>query len=123
MLHVEIVNTDDTLPGGLGHSSSSTTRRRSLKLAETVGICWDLLGKQLLVGGLGWWFTRRLAHSQVTIDFHRGTPGLQSPLSKNFPTYPWNIPQTPNQQFMKEFLSFGGLGKPGVCSRGMLGFP
>ena len=27
---------------------------------------------------------------------------------------------TPNQQFMKEFLSFGGLGKPGVCSRGML---
>ena len=43
--------------------------------------------------------------------------------SKNFPTYPWNIPQTPNQQFMKEFLSFGGLGKPGVCSRGMLGFP
>ena len=27
-------------------------------------------------------------------------------LSKNFPTYPWNIPQTQNQQFMKEFLSF-----------------
>ena len=51
---VEIVNTDDTLPGGLGHSSSSTTRRRSLKLAETVGNCWDLLGKQWLVGGLGW---------------------------------------------------------------------
>ena len=25
--------------------------------------------------------------------------------SKKFPTYPWNIPQTPNQQFMKEFLS------------------
>ena len=45
------------------------------------------------------------------------------PGSKNFPTYPWNIPQTPNQQFMKEFLSFEGLGKPGVCSRGMLGFP
>ena len=42
--------------------------------------------------------------------------------SKNFPTYPWNIPQTQNQQFMKEFLSFGGLGRPGVCSRGMLGF-
>ncbi len=42
--------------------------------------------------------------------------------SKNFPTYPWNIPQTPNQQFMKEFLSFGALGMPGVCSRGMLGF-
>ena len=42
-------------------------------------------------------------------------------LSKNFPTYPWNIPQTQNQQFMKEFLSFGGLGRPGVCSRGMLG--
>ena len=43
--------------------------------------------------------------------------------STNFPTYPWNIPQTPNQQFMKEFLSFGDLGKPGVCCRGMLGFP
>ena len=40
--------------------------------------------------------------------------------SKNFPTYPWNIPQTLNQQFMKEFFSFGGergcLGyAPGVC--------
>ena len=43
-------------------------------------------------------------------------------ISKNFPTYPWNIPQTPNQRFMKEFLSFGGLGIPGVCSKGMLGF-
>ena len=42
--------------------------------------------------------------------------------SQNFPTYPWNIPQTPNQRFMKEFLSFGGLGIPGVCSKGMLGF-
>ena len=41
--------------------------------------------------------------------------------SKNFPTDPWSIPQTPNQQFMKEFLSFGGLGMSGVCSRGMLG--
>ena len=43
--------------------------------------------------------------------------------SKNFPTDPWSIPQTPNQQFMKEFLSFGGLGMSGVCSRGMLGLP
>ena len=43
-------------------------------------------------------------------------------LSKNFSTHPWNIPQTPNQRFMKEFLSFGGLGIPGVCSKGMLGF-
>ena len=39
---------------------------------------------------------------------------------RTFQTYPWNIPQTPNQQFMKEFLSFGGergsLGyAPGVC--------
>ena len=25
--------------------------------------------------------------------------------------------------YVSEFLSFGGLGKPGVCSRGMLGFP
>ena len=30
--------------------------------------------------------------------------------SKNFPTYPWNVPQTPNQQFLKEFLPFGGFG-------------
>ena len=29
-------------------------------------------------------------------------------VSQNFPTYPWNIPQPQNQQFMKEFLSFGG---------------
>ena len=27
-----------------------------------------------------------------------------------------------NPMVMKEFLSFGGLGMPGVCSRGMLGF-
>ena len=43
--------------------------------------------------------------------------------SKNFPTDPWSIPQTLNQQFMKEFLSFGGLGMSGVCSKGMLRFP
>ena len=41
-------------------------------------------------------------------------------VSKTLPTDPWSIPQTPNQQFMKEFLSFGGergcLGyAPGVC--------
>ena len=33
-------------------------------------------------------------------------------------TYPWNIPQTPKQQFMKEVFPFGGgcLGyAPGVC--------
>ena len=33
-----------------------------------------------------------------------------------------NIPQTFNHLFMKEFLLFEGLGMPGVCSRGMLGF-
>ena len=52
--------------------------------------------------------------------FTRVSDGTQD--SKNFPTYPWNIPQTPNQRFMKEFLSFEGLGIPGVCSKGMLGF-
>ena len=45
--------------------------------------------------------------------------------SKNFPTYPWNIPQTPNQEFMKGFLSFGVWGfmgyAPGVCW-GSMGF-
>ena len=43
--------------------------------------------------------------------------------SKNFPTYPWNIPQTPNQQFMLwEFLQhlvfffwMPGVCDPGVC--------
>ena len=44
------------------------------------------------------------------------------PCSKNFPTYPWNIPQTPNQRFMKEFLSFGGLGIPGYAPRVCWGF-
>ena len=43
-------------------------------------------------------------------------PPLKDWYSKNFPTDPWSIPQTPNQQFMKEFLSFGGF-------RGMLGLP
>ena len=33
---------------------------------------------------------------------------------------PGTYPQTPNQQFMKEFLSFGAFGMAGVCSRGML---
>ena len=42
--------------------------------------------------------------------------------SKNTPTDPWNIPQTPDQRFMKEFLSFGVLGIPGVCSKSILGF-
>ena len=30
---------------------------------------------------------------------------IKTQLSKNFPKYPWSIPQTQNQQFMKEFLS------------------
>ena len=50
-----------------------------------------------------------------------GSPflGSENPYkSKNFPTYPWNIPQTPNQRFMKEFLPFGGLGIPGVLLQG-----
>ena len=34
-----------------------------------------------------------------------------------------HTPKTPNRQFMKEFLSFWGLGMSGVCCKGMLGFP
>ena len=42
--------------------------------------------------------------------------------SKNFPTYPWNIPQTPNQRFMKEFLSFGVFsGFLGYAKQGYVG--
>ena len=40
-------------------------------------------------------------------------------MNENLPTYPWNKPQAQNQQFMKEFLSFGGLGRPGVCETGV----
>ena len=32
--------------------------------------------------------------------------------SKNFPNVALEIPQTRNQQFMKKFISFGGLGRP-----------
>lgn len=32
-----------------------------------------------------------------------------------------NIPQALNYLFMKDVLSFGGLGMPGVCCKGMLG--
>ena len=32
------------------------------------------------------------------------------------------IPWTLRQQFIKKFLSFGGLGMPGICSRSTLGF-
>ena len=42
--------------------------------------------------------------------------------SKNFPTYPWNIPQTPNQWFMREFLSFGVQGFLGYAPRVCWGF-
>ena len=44
---------------------------------------------------------------QVFLVRHSLLEQKHSNKSKNFPTYPWNIPQTPNQQFMKEFLSFG----------------
>ena len=36
-------------------------------------------------------------------------------VSKKFPTYPRNKPQTLNQQPIKQFFSFGGLGMPGVA--------
>ena len=53
---------------------------------------------------------------------------LRGHVSKNFPTYPErNIPKTtPNQQFMKEFLSFGGLGYANqgyAPTRGFRGVP
>ena len=41
--------------------------------------------------------------------------------SKNFPTYPWNIPQTLNQQFMKEFFSFWGFGDAWGMLQGYVG--
>ena len=66
---------------------------------------------------------RRLKKSQeLHSDWCEMFLSVEMKDSKNFPTYPWNIPQTPKQRFMKEFLSFGGLGIPGVCSKGMLGF-
>ena len=34
------------------------------------------------------------------------------------PTYPWKIPRTLHQRFLKEFLSLWGLGKSGVSSQG-----
>ena len=41
--------------------------------------------------------------------------------SKNLPTYPWNIPQTPNHQSLEEFFSFSGLGMvEGYALGGML---
>ena len=50
-------------------------------------------------------------------SFNRG-------LSKTLPTDPRSIPQTPNQQFMKEFLSFGGeRGCLGYAKQGYVGFP
>ena len=74
--------------------------------------------KCLALDSIGQGFERG---SSISSNSSGGVPKIWED-SKNFPTYPWNIPQTPNQRFMKEFLSFGGLGIPGVCSKGMLGF-
>ena len=56
------------------------------------------------------------------VSFREGTtysPCLL-PIFQELSNIPWNIPQTPNQEFMKGFLSFGGergfMGyAPGVC--------
>ena len=53
-------------------------------------------------------------------SWSRTSPNL---VSKNFPTDPWSIPQTTNQQFMKEFLSFGGLGMSAGMLQGYVGVP
>ena len=68
-------------------------------------------------------YSRVLYTHEIRIPVIKGGRMAISNISKTLPTDPWSIPQTPNQQFMKEFLSFGGLGMSGVCSRGMLGFP
>ena len=52
-------------------------------------------------------------------NYKAAVPALSSIDSKNFPTYPWNIPKPPPT---KEFLHLGGLGMSGVCSKDMLGF-
>ena len=65
---------------------------------------------------------KKIKEKAIIAMVYNGDIGDGSILSKTFPTYPWNIPRTMNKDFMKEFLSFGGLGMPGVCSRGVLGF-
>ena len=71
----------------------------------------------------GFFFMAQIVEFNIVVLSPRGMFQKIHYYSKNFPTDPWSIPQTPNQQFTKEFLSFGGLGMSGVCSRGMLGFP
>ena len=41
--------------------------------------------------------------------------------STNFPTYPWNTPQTPKPEFMNEFFSFGGFGDSCGMLQGYVG--
>ena len=57
-------------------------------------------------------FSTSWENHELTIELKRW--------SKNFPTYPWNIPQTPDQEFMKEFFeSFGVLVIHEVCETGV----
>ena len=81
---------------------------------EAIWLCRSNVGRAVTLACLGLELRHGLAFEILAMEMF---------VSKNFPTDPWSIPQTPNQQFMKEFLSFGGLGMSGVCSRGMLGFP
>ena len=63
-----------------------------------------------------------MAYNLLTNGVYWGYNPLQS---KNFPTYPWNIPKRPGilPVYVSEFLSFLGVrGSLGYLPRGMLGF-
>ena len=65
----------------------------------------------------------RLSSTKCPATFLQECVVLPILRSKNFPTYPWNIPQTPNQQFMSGnscniwwlFSWMPGVCDPGVC--------
>ena len=65
----------------------------------------------------------KVYHAKTKIELVIGNRHWTHP--KNFPTYPWNMLQNPNQQFMEEFnLSFGVLWMPGFCfSKTSVGTP
>ena len=67
---------------------------------------------------LGLWDPRLLPNGRTPWLINGGDPNY-SITSKISPTYPWKIPRTLHQQFLKEFLSLWGLGRSGVPSQGM----
>ena len=92
--------------------------------SNSVSPTWRMGSQDLVQWLIGPWWSFSSTKDRVVGPLPNGLKGWYMGVTnylRIFQHTPGTYPRPP-QEFMKGFLSFGGLGIHGVCSRGMLGF-